>query len=101
MVPYPKDGKTEYSIQPLVFLNGVRCSGMGSGKSRAVKDMIIADRKAHPKVFRRILVVSARVQQGFTHMSGLEELGAVLYSEERFKDGAQLKDEEFVVCQVE
>ena len=94
----------KYSIHQISFESGVKCvivnSGMGSGKSRAAVDMIKADRAAHPGVERRYLFVCARVQQGFSLMSELQELGAKLYSSEDLK-GEKLVEENFVVCQVE
>ena len=79
----------KYSIHKIAFESGVKCvivnSGMGSGKSHASIDMILADRAAHPGVNRRYLFVCARVQQGFSLMSALQKIDAKLYSNEDLK----------------
>ena len=68
-------------------------SHMGSGKSYASVELIKADRAAHPGKTRRILIISARVQQAHTLMAAMKKLGAKLYS-----DSENLSSANFVIC---
>ena len=88
------------SIKPIVFEKVIICiavaSHMGSGKSHASVELIKADRAAHPGQARRILIISARIQQAHTSMALYKEFGSKLYS-----DTENLNSANFVICQYE
>ena len=66
---------------------------MSSGKSHATTDLIEADRAAHPGKTRRIVVISARIQQAHTSMALYKEFGSKLYSD--------TVNANFFICQYE
>ena len=66
----------------------------------AAKELIKELRAAKPDGRLRILIITARVQQAFSSMANVEELGGRIYSDEKLKGGL-LVEEDFMVTQFE